>query len=113
MDCSTVDPPSLRDMANGVHETGTGCFVDAPVSGGVVGAWVGTLPFMFGALELNPLIERIQSVLSLMGKTSLHIGQQGAGVCSKLPNNYILTIYNISTAETSIWHKSGVLISKP
>lgn len=54
---------------------------------------------MFGATKSEQLIERIESVLLLMGTTALHMGEQGAGVCSKLANNYILCLNNIAAAE--------------
>jgi len=100
IDCSTIDMPSSRQVADDVLNILGAQFVDAPVSGGVVGARAGTLSFMFGASS-NPIgnVERIKSVLSLMGKKTWHMGEQGAGVASKLANNYILAINNIATAE--------------
>jgi 3-hydroxyisobutyrate dehydrogenase-like beta-hydroxyacid dehydrogenase len=74
--------------------------VDAPVSGGVVGARAGTLSFMFGVCsQPGELVEQIKSILLLMGNKTWHMGEQGAGVSSKLANNYILAINNIATAE--------------
>ena len=74
--------------------------MDAPVSGGVVAARAGTLSFMFGASSRSEqLLERIRSILSLMGSKIYHAGEQGTGVASKLTNNYILAINNIATAE--------------
>ena len=99
IDCSAIDPPSSREGAKSVHESHNGSFVDAPVAGGTVGARAGTLSFMFGAPNSDQLIERVKSILSLMGKTSWHMGESGAGVSAKLANNYILSITNIATAE--------------
>ncbi|EON61056.1 3-hydroxyisobutyrate dehydrogenase [Coniosporium apollinis CBS 100218] len=100
VDSSTIDLPSSRQLADAVHKTLGGRFVDAPMSGGVVGAHAGTLSFMFGASsQPGGHIERIKSVLLLMGKKTWHMGEQGAGVSSKLANNYILAINNIATAE--------------
>jgi 3-hydroxyisobutyrate dehydrogenase-like beta-hydroxyacid dehydrogenase len=83
-----------------VHSSGFGHFVDAPVSGGVVGARTGTLSFMFGVSpRSSQLVERVKSALLLMGKKAWHLGDQGAGVSGKLANNYILAINNIATAE--------------
>ena len=45
------------------------------------------------------LLERATAVLSLMGKRVVHLGDQGAGLCGKLENNYALAINNIATAE--------------
>lgn len=100
IDASTIDPVSSKEVANEVHSTGAGRFVDAPMSGGVVGAKAGALSFMFGASAGNTeLIERVKSVLLLMGKKAWHLGEPGAGVSGKLANNYILAINNIATAE--------------
>jgi 3-hydroxyisobutyrate dehydrogenase len=99
IDCSTIDPPSSKEVAESVHTSHSGSFVDAPVSGGTVGARAGTLSFMFGAPKSSQLLGRVKSVLSLMGKSSWYMGEQGAGVSSKLVNNYILSITNIATAE--------------
>ncbi|KAL1860826.1 hypothetical protein Plec18170_001338 [Paecilomyces lecythidis] len=100
IDCSTIDPASSKEIATAVHSTQTGRFVDAPMSGGVVGARAGTLSFMFGATtRTGQLVERVKPILLLMGKKAWHLGEQGAGVTGKLANNYILAINNIATAE--------------
>jgi len=97
IDCSTIDPASSREVANAVHTTQQGQFVDAPMSGGVVGATAGTLTFMLGSPD--SLISRVESILFMMGKRVLHCGPQGAGLSGKLANNYLLAINNIATAE--------------
>lgn len=97
IDCSTIDPTSSREVANAVHSTQQGRFVDAPMSGGVVGAKAGTLTFMLGAP--SSLVSRIEPILQMMGKRVLHCGDQGAGLAGKLANNYLLAINNIGTAE--------------
>jgi 3-hydroxyisobutyrate dehydrogenase len=97
IDCSTIDPASSREVANAVHTTQQGKFVDAPMSGGVVGATAGTLTFMLGSPE--SLVSRVEPILLMMGKKVLHCGAQGAGLSGKLANNYLLAINNIATAE--------------
>jgi 3-hydroxyisobutyrate dehydrogenase len=97
IDSSTIDPASSTEVANSVHSAGAGAFVDAPVSGGVVGAKAGTLTFMLGAP--TSLLERIEPILALMGRKVLHCGSQGAGLAGKLTNNYLLAVSNIATAE--------------
>lgn len=101
IDCSTIDPNTSRQIAKDVRETLDAHFVDAPMSGGAVGAQAGSLSFMFGAPSESgdELVEHIQSILLLMGKHAWHMGDQGCGVSSKLCNNYILAINNIATAE--------------
>lgn len=100
IDTSTIDPPTSTEVANAVHKTDLGRFIDAPMSGGVVGARAGTLSFMFGVSDSNDeLLNRIRSILLLMGKNIWHMGLQGSGVASKLANNYILAVNNIAAAE--------------
>ncbi|KAH8819122.1 3-hydroxyisobutyrate dehydrogenase-like protein [Xylogone sp. PMI_703] len=97
IDCSTIDPTTSQAVARAVQSTSSGTFVDAPMSGGVVGAKAGTLTFMLGSpAELVPTIEPI---LLKMGKRVLHCGPQGSGLSGKLANNYLLAINNIATAE--------------
>ncbi|KAG9235828.1 3-hydroxyisobutyrate dehydrogenase-like protein [Amylocarpus encephaloides] len=97
IDCSTIDPASSREVANAVHSTHQGQFVDAPMSGGVVGATAGTLTFMVGSSP--SLVPRLEPILQMMGKKMIHLGPQGAGLSAKLANNYLLAINNIATAE--------------
>lgn len=97
IDCSTIDLGSSREVANAIHTTEQGRFVDAPMSGGVVGAKAGTLTFILGAPV--SLVSRVEPILELMGKRVLYSGEQGAGLAGKLANNYLLAINNIATAE--------------
>lgn len=100
IDCSTIDPTSSREVANAVHATAQGRFVDAPMSGGVVGAQDGSLTFMLGAsTKSGDLVTRVKPVLAMMGAKVLHLGGQGAGLSGKLANNYLLAVSNIATAE--------------
>lgn len=97
IDCSTIDPKSSAQVANATSSSGQGRFVDAPMSGGVVGASAGTLTFMLGcAPELQ---ERVTAVLAMMGKRTVHLGPQTSGLKGKLANNYLLALNNIATAE--------------
>ncbi|KAL6694123.1 NAD binding domain of 6-phosphogluconate dehydrogenase domain-containing protein [Trichoderma pleuroticola] len=97
IDCSTIDPTTSRQVAQSVSEAGQGTFVDAPMSGGVVGATAGTLTFMLGADA--SVVPRVEPTLFLMGRKVLHCGDQGAGLSAKLANNYLLALNNIATAE--------------
>ncbi|KAI0913669.1 NAD binding domain of 6-phosphogluconate dehydrogenase-domain-containing protein [Ustulina deusta] len=97
IDSSTIDPSSSREVAKWVAGAKQGQFVDAPMSGGVVGATAGTLTFMLGSPE--ELVPKIEPILLRMGKRVLHCGVQGTGLSAKLANNYLLAINNIATAE--------------
>lgn len=97
LDCSTIDPITSREVAGHVKDTGSANYVDAPMSGGVVGARAGTLTFMVGAD--SELMSQVEKVLLLMGKKVWHMGPQGTGLSGKLANNYALAINNIGAAE--------------
>lgn len=99
IDCSTIDPSTSRDVAKSVTEASSGKshFLDAPMSGGVVGARAGTLTFMLGCSD--DLFARAEAILLRMGKRVLRCGKQGTGLSAKLANNYLLAINNIATAE--------------
>ncbi|KAK4540508.1 hypothetical protein LTR36_009146 [Oleoguttula mirabilis] len=97
IDCSTIDPRSSAQVANATHSSGQAKFVDAPMSGGAVGAAAGTLTFMIGSTP--ELVPRVTEVLSMMGKRVLHMGPQTSGLKGKLANNYLLALNNIATCE--------------
>ncbi|TKX21922.1 hypothetical protein C1H76_5814 [Elsinoe australis] len=97
IDCSTIDPMSSAEVANATHSSGQGKFVDAPMSGGVVGARAAKLTFMIGASD--GIVDRTKEILSMMGQRVLHLGPQTSGLKGKLANNYLLALNNIATAE--------------
>jgi 3-hydroxyisobutyrate dehydrogenase len=97
IDCSTIDPMTSADVASQAHSSGQGRFVDAPMSGGVVGAAAGQLTFMLGAEE--DIVARVTEILSLMGKRVVHLGPPTSGLKGKLANNYLLALNNIATCE--------------
>lgn len=80
-----------------MSKAGQGVFVDAPMSGGVVGATAGTLTFMLGSDDAS--FQKVEPTLLRMGRKVLHCGAQGAGLSAKLANNYLLALNNIATAE--------------
>ena len=97
IDCSTIDPITSRRIYRSHQSAGFGTFVDAPMSGGVVGARAGTLSFMVGGSE--DTFRRVQPILHWMGRKVVHCGKHGAGLSAKLANNYLLAINNLATAE--------------
>ncbi|KAK1811717.1 hypothetical protein LTR12_013893 [Friedmanniomyces endolithicus] len=97
IDCSTIDPGTSGAVAEEVKSSGQGDFIDAPMSGGAVGARDATLTFMVGASE--ELKDRVHAVLIMLGKKIVFVGPQTSGVKAKLANNYILAIANIGAAE--------------
>jgi 3-hydroxyisobutyrate dehydrogenase-like beta-hydroxyacid dehydrogenase len=97
IDCSTIDPMTSAAVAEQAHSSGQGRFVDAPMSGGVVGAAAGKLTFMLGAEE--DIVARVSEILMLMGKRVVHLGPPTSGLKGKLANNYLLALNNIATCE--------------
>lgn len=97
IDCSTIDPKTSSEVANTAQSSGQGHFVDAPMSGGVVGARAGKLTFMIGSPP--ELVDRVQEVLKTMGQRVVHLGPQTSGLKGKLANNYLLALNNVATAE--------------
>jgi len=97
IDTSTIDPTTSRSVAMDIAASKQGTFVDAPMSGGVVGAAAGTLTFMIGCP--SDLVPKATEALMMMGRRVLHLGEQGAGLSGKLANNYLLALTNIATAE--------------
>lgn len=73
-------------------------FVDAPVSGGVIGAENGTLTFMVGGSETE--YNTVKPVLECMGQRITHCGDYGMGQAAKLCNNMMLGISMIGVCET-------------
>ncbi len=96
IDCSTIDVDSARAIAAKASAAGFE-MVDAPVSGGTVGAANATLTFMVGGSDAG--FARAQPILSKMGKTIVHAGGPGNGQAAKICNNMILGISMIAVAE--------------
>jgi len=71
--------------------------IDAPVSGGTVGAAAGTLTFMVGGSEAD--FQKAQPILATMGKNIVHCGGTGNGQVAKVANNLLLGISMIGAAE--------------
>ncbi|KAK6531512.1 hypothetical protein TWF281_008313 [Arthrobotrys megalospora] len=96
IDCSTIDVKTSLEVGSAIRVLGHD-FVDAPVSGGVVGATAATLTFMLGAS--NAVVGKAQPILEKMGKRVIHMGEPGTGIVGKLANNYLLAMNNLATAE--------------
>ncbi|WP_431985361.1 3-hydroxyisobutyrate dehydrogenase [Streptomyces qinglanensis] len=99
IDCSTIDVADSR----AVHEAATRAGmrgVDAPVSGGVVGAEGGTLTFMAGGGETD--FAEAEPLLAAMGKKVVHCGGPGAGQAAKICNNMILGVSMIAVSEAFV-----------
>lgn len=96
IDCTSGDPERSRQIAERLRERGV-ALVDAPVSGGVVGAEAGTLTAMVGAEGED--FDRARGVLEVFCSTILHVGPIGAGHALKAVSNAILASNIIAVAE--------------
>jgi 3-hydroxyisobutyrate dehydrogenase len=96
VDCTSGDPATSRRIAARLAEHEVG-FLDAPVSGGTIGAEQGTLTVMVGGDAA--LLERARPVLEAFGKKIVHCGDVGAGDALKAVNNALLAVHVWSTAE--------------
>jgi 2-hydroxy-3-oxopropionate reductase len=106
IDMSTVSPVAVRKLAREAEARGCD-FLDAPVSGGDIGAQNGTLSIMVGGRE--PAFQRALPVLQAMGKTILLIGDSGAGQTTKAANQILTAISIEAVAEAMLFvAKSGV-----
>jgi 3-hydroxyisobutyrate dehydrogenase len=99
VDCSTIDVDSARE-AHAMAAAAGMLSLDAPVSGGTVGAEAATLTFMCGGSD--EAFSAAQPVLALMGKRIVHCGAAGAGQAAKICNNMILGISMIGVAEAFV-----------
>jgi 3-hydroxyisobutyrate dehydrogenase len=96
IDCSTIDVESARVVAEEAEKAGLS-MLDAPVSGGTMGAQNGTLTFMVGGSE--PAFAAGKPILEAMGKNIFHTGGPGAGQAVKICNNMMLAINMVGVAE--------------
>ena len=97
IDCSTIDIASLKEVENAAKSEEL-VMLDAPVSGGVVGADQGTLTFMVGGKKEH--FDLIVPLLENMGNKVVHAGNIGAGQAAKICNNMILGTTMIALSES-------------
>jgi 3-hydroxyisobutyrate dehydrogenase len=96
VDHSTISPSATRQMAEALAAKGA-ALLDAPVSGGDVGAKNGTLSIMVGGDAAA--FERARPLLSHMGKTIVHCGPSGHGQLTKLVNQILVSVTLTGVAE--------------
>jgi len=96
IDASTIDPVVAREVSSKASSK-KAYMVDAPVSGGVIGAEKGTLTFMVGGDQIG--FDRAKTLLEFMGKNIVHCGGSGNGQVVKICNNLALAIEMIGISE--------------
>jgi 3-hydroxyisobutyrate dehydrogenase-like beta-hydroxyacid dehydrogenase len=110
VDSSTISPSASVKFATAIRERG-GDFLDAPMTGSKVAAEGGTLTFMVGGSEAT--IARVQPLFNAMGKTVIHMGDNGKGLAAKLAQNLQTALLFEALAESlTLARKLGVPAEK-
>ena len=104
VDNSTIKPSTARSIASAFAEKGVQC-LDAPVSGGDIGARQGTLAIMVGGPA--SALEIVRPVFAAMGKTVTHVGDSGAGQIAKAANQIMVAAQMVAMAELLIFSKKA------
>ena len=99
VDNSTIKPATARKIAEKMAERGVQA-LDAPVSGGDIGARNGTLSIMVGGDAAA--LEKVRPVLEAVGKTITHIGGPGAGQIAKAANQVMVAAQMVAMGELLI-----------
>lgn len=102
-DMSSILPRQARDHAARLEAMGM-CHLDAPVSGGTVGAEQGTLAIMVGGKPAD--LAAMQPVFDVLGRAT-HVGPHGAGQLAKLANQLIVGITIGAVAEALLLCEKG------
>lgn len=99
VDNSTIKPVGSRYISEKLGEKGVLC-LDAPVSGGDIGAQQGTLAIMVGGPRLA--LERVKPILDVIGKKVTHVGDIGAGQIAKAANQVMVAAQMVAMGELLI-----------
>ena len=97
VDCSTIDVKTSKLVQMQAKEKGL-FTLDAPVSGGVIGADEGTLTFMVGGTSQT--YNEMKFLFQIMGKKSILCGEEGSGQSAKICNNMLLATTMIAVGES-------------
>jgi 2-hydroxy-3-oxopropionate reductase len=89
VDMSSISPIATKQFAERIAALGCD-YLDAPVSGGEVGAKAASLTIMVGGRD--EVFARVQPLLALMGKSITHVGPAGSGQITKVANQIIVAL---------------------
>jgi len=105
-DLSTTDPATMRRIDDDARSTGV-AVLDAPVSGGTIGAEGATLCVMVGGNQ--EVYERYKPVLDLIGNKAMYCGPLGTGAICKIVNNLIgMSVAVVLSEAFTLGVKAGV-----
>ncbi len=104
VDNSTIKPAAARRIAEKLAEKGV-ISLDAPVSGGDIGARDGTLTIMVGGEAAA--LEKVMPIFQAIGKTITHVGEAGAGQVTKACNQIMVAAQMVAMGELLIFSKKA------
>jgi len=112
IDMSTISPTATRELAERAAKNRPPFqTLDAPVSGGEIGAIEARLSIMIGGDEAD--VKRATPLFEALGKTIVHIGDHGAGQACKLANQVAVAINNLGVSEALVFAASqGIDLEK-
>ncbi|KXG43799.1 hypothetical protein U473_07070 [Tepidibacillus decaturensis] len=99
IDHSTVGPDLNEKIYKEAKKQGVD-YLDAPISGGPMGAEAGTLTIMVGGDK--EVFDKVQPIFKAMGKTILYVGKTGSGSIAKLINNMLVGIHTAALTEAFV-----------
>jgi 2-hydroxy-3-oxopropionate reductase len=100
VDMSSISPIATQEFARRIQALGCD-YIDAPVSGGEVGAKAASLTIMAGGSKES--FDRIQPLLVLMGKNIVHMGDVGTGQITKVANQIIVALNIAAVSEALVF----------
>ncbi len=104
IDNSSIKPASARMIAEKLKSKGVSP-LDAPVSGGDIGARNATLTIMVGGNA--QALEKVMPILQSMGKTITHVGEAGAGQVAKAANQIMVAAQMVAMGELLVFSKKA------
>jgi 3-hydroxyisobutyrate dehydrogenase len=112
IDMSTISPTATRELAERAAKNKAPFHtLDAPVSGGEIGAIEARLSIMIGGDAAD--VKRATPLFEALGKTIVHIGDHGAGQACKLANQIAVAINNLGVSEALVFAASqGIDLEK-
>ncbi|WP_322049635.1 NAD(P)-dependent oxidoreductase, partial [Paraburkholderia sp. J67] len=107
---STTLPDTLQELKGALDGAGAG-LIDAPISGGIVGAERGTLTVMMGGDDAH--VQAVMPLMKSMGERLFHCGPLGSGEVVKVINNMLCVTNMFLTAEAiDLAERRGVSFEK-
>ena len=100
IDMSSISPIETKAFAKSINELGCE-YLDAPVSGGEVGAKAASLTIMVGATEAG--FAKARPLFELMGKNITHVGGNGDGQTTKVANQIIVALNIAAVGEALLF----------